>query len=925
MVAARPARRAAGVRFEVVPPPLPQVLPRMDVAAFVGFAASGPLDIPVLVDDPAHFESIFGSDAPLAWDDAAGAVLSSYLAPTVRAFFQGGGQRCWVIRVAGAGVTNRFPVSGLLVRAADGSLEPATVLARSQGSWSDDLTVAASLLSRPLGLGGRGAGAFPAWVEVVTRAPDDVVVGDLVQLTFFESGGAGPVKGRVAMFAVGAIETRAPLGPFNATTRLSPTVAASGAPDVAWFRTTLPAVPPSSAGTATIGPSEVPAWLLTSVGGGFQVRVQLPFSEAPNPGTTLRVAFGGDELWMTVASAVAADASTSPVMPEGVVLSGQGLFVDRAPAPAPSSAPEVERLQLALSTRAAAQAVAVLGNLGFGGSHPRPLWALPSDTELFRGADDTTDTDARSVELRRLADPLASLWSDAAEPRFDLAVAADPGVAFLPIGMPFSADYPLPRFPVAQTALERDGLAAFDASLFLDPDLSGVGADALLGEANFLRYQSSEPRRLRGIHAALGVEEATLIAVPDAALPGWRAAPTATPPAGAPAAPVVPGSAGAFFPCGRRALPLPVLNTPIVPDSRGTFLLSWAPVPGAQRYEVEETSDPEFKRDVVTYKTTEPQVVVYGHAPGYFYVRARALAGALDSGWSAAVGAVFAVGSGWVVSPPPGSPGTQSAALVLATVQGALVQMCAARGDLFALLPLPASLTAAAAATYVSTLCANIPPPSLGYGAVYHPWLVVRDTASGSLRTIPPDGAIAGVVARRTIARGAWVAPANEPLAASVLGLAPRAPDDAWVVLDAQPVNRIREEARGLMTMSADTLALDPDLIPINVRRLLMLLRRAALGLGNTYVFEPNDDVLARAVAGTFSSLLDALFQRGALAGATASQAYRVITDATVNPPSSVETGRFVVELQVAPSRPLAFLTVRLVQTGEQLTVSEGS
>ena len=41
------------------------------------------------------------------------------------------------------------------------------------------------------------------------------------------------------------------------------------------------------------------------------------------------------------------------------------------------------------------------------------------------------------------------------------------------------------------------------------------------------------------------------------------------------------------------------------------------------------------------------------------------------------------------------------------------------------------------------------------------------------------------------------------------------------------------------MVLSADTLSDDPDLRPINVRRLLILLRRLALRLGATYVFEP--------------------------------------------------------------------------------------
>ena len=67
-------------------------LPRMDVAAFVGFAASGPLNLPVAVETIADFTSIFGMDLPLAWDAERGEQINAYLAPAVRAFFRNGGR-----------------------------------------------------------------------------------------------------------------------------------------------------------------------------------------------------------------------------------------------------------------------------------------------------------------------------------------------------------------------------------------------------------------------------------------------------------------------------------------------------------------------------------------------------------------------------------------------------------------------------------------------------------------------------------------------------------------------------------------------------------------------------------------------------------------------------------------------------------------
>jgi len=62
----RNTRHLPGIRFETLAPPLADTLPRMDVAVFVGLAASGPLQRPVPVEDIAQFSEIFGADIALA-------------------------------------------------------------------------------------------------------------------------------------------------------------------------------------------------------------------------------------------------------------------------------------------------------------------------------------------------------------------------------------------------------------------------------------------------------------------------------------------------------------------------------------------------------------------------------------------------------------------------------------------------------------------------------------------------------------------------------------------------------------------------------------------------------------------------------------------------------------------------------------------
>jgi phage tail sheath protein FI len=251
--------------------------------------------------------------------------------------------------------------------------------------------------------------------------------------------------------------------------------------------------------------------------------------------------------------------------------------------------------------------------------------------------------------------------------------------------------------------------------------------------------------------------------------------------------------------------------------------------------------------------------------------------------------------------------------------------MCAAKGELFAVLSLPAHYREREAIAHASRLNSGPGETSPAtYGALYHPWPVDR-RADARYFAFPPDGPVMGVLAARAFERGAWIAPANEVMNAFV-ALRPVVPMESWLALLEAQVNILRLDARGFLLMSEDTLATEEDaeLRPICVRRLLILLRRLALRRGANYVFEPHDDTLRRTVQRAFHETLSELYARGAFAGRTPGQSFQVVTDETINTAQGVDAGRFFVELKVAPSLPLSFLTVRLRQVGERLTASEG-
>jgi phage tail sheath protein FI len=89
-------------------------------------------------------------------------------------------------------------------------------------------------------------------------------------------------------------------------------------------------------------------------------------------------------------------------------------------------------------------------------------------------------------------------------------------------------------------------------------------------------------------------------------------------------------------------------------------------------------------------------------------------------------------------------------------------------------------------------------------------------------------------------------------------------------------------------------------------------------------VFEPNDETFRRLVQRGFEAMLDEMFVRGAFAGATSATSFQVVTSNALNTRQSVDQGRFIVELKVAPSLPMTFLTIRLLQSGDRTLVTEG-
>src|SRR5690606_10274446 len=105
--------RLPGVVCQTALPPSNEEPIRLDAAAFVGFAERGPLHTPIAVEDSGQYAALFGGDLQVARD--GGKPVYAHLPSAVRGFFDNGGRRCYVVRVAGEHARpNRFRIPGLV-------------------------------------------------------------------------------------------------------------------------------------------------------------------------------------------------------------------------------------------------------------------------------------------------------------------------------------------------------------------------------------------------------------------------------------------------------------------------------------------------------------------------------------------------------------------------------------------------------------------------------------------------------------------------------------------------------------------------------------------------------------------------------------------------------------------------------------------
>ncbi len=261
---------------------------------------------------------------------------------------------------------------------------------------------------------------------------------------------------------------------------------------------------------------------------------------------------------------------------------------------------------------------------------------------------------------------------------------------------------------------------------------------------------------------------------------------------------------------------------------------------------------------------------------------------------------------------PPGSPPQ-----AVTDAQEVLLDHCRDRGNRFAILDGVPTMYS----DEVEAQCQTLAGEAGGYGVLYYPWLWVPG-GDGQQRCVPPCGHLAGIYSRNDWRIGVHKAPANEVVEGAL---------DLHIGLTGPQVGELYQGAvncllafpgRGIRVWGARTLSTDPAWRNVNARRLVGTISRWIERFMTSLVYEPNDVRLWVRIMRELTAYLDGLFQRGALRGHTADEAFFVKCDNETNPREVIDAGMVVTQIGLAPTVPAEFIIVRAIRGASGVTVS---
>ena len=253
------------------------------------------------------------------------------------------------------------------------------------------------------------------------------------------------------------------------------------------------------------------------------------------------------------------------------------------------------------------------------------------------------------------------------------------------------------------------------------------------------------------------------------------------------------------------------------------------------------------------------------------------------------------------------APGVTLGTGPLSSISDDLIALAETRGDSIAIVDATVySQTVSQAATAAAASTSN-------YGATYYPWVQVYSSNLGKTVWVPPSVVVLGIYAFTDQVSAPWFAPAgiNRGTLGSVIRAERKLPQTDRDTLYNANVNPIATfPANGVVVFGQKTLqkrstALDR----INVRRLLIDLKRFLGNTARNLVFDQNTQTLRNHFLSIADPYLESVTQRQGL------YSYKIIMDASNNTSDIIDRNQLVGQIYIQPTKTAEFIILNFTLT----------
>jgi len=266
------------------------------------------------------------------------------------------------------------------------------------------------------------------------------------------------------------------------------------------------------------------------------------------------------------------------------------------------------------------------------------------------------------------------------------------------------------------------------------------------------------------------------------------------------------------------------------------------------------------------------------------------------------------------------APGESSAAIL-----NELIAICEERGDCMAILDPPDNYSIQQVVDWHNGTGAFSDHQSFSssYAALYYPWIEVYDAYNAVNVWTPPSGHVSAVYAYTDFISETWFAPAGFNRAHITAGLRVRYSADQGerdlLYGNGNAVNPIVQFPQdGITIWGQRTLQRAPTALDrVNVRRLLLYMRKVVARAVKYLVFEPNDPATWRQFVNLIEPWCQTVQSRRGI------YEFLVICDETTNTPDVIDQNTMVGRIYLKPTKAAEMISVDFVVTNTGASFEE--